>query len=431
MAETYGEHQEAASAALNRLLVDDAPPTDPVDVAQLLHCREVVVDALRQRLYALGFNTHYSPTTVPEPPRRVPLRDLEKNLATLVDRMAFEVPTLRLEEGRRPVSEVLTRVSPDPTVELWRHAAIELLAGSHALDAAVERPWLRDEGAGWYLMRDVAVAMEAVLVLDSRLDEVGLLQEHQRPEAALGLGEQRMIASQCARVATWYATSDTPDRATPDVPGPREVAGPVLTVSGPAELADAQRRLARYLRPTHGNDAHFSGAPEIDTSTARMVVASQVFLTKQFELMALRTPGGEGLGAEFASRREILEDIQTGMARLVDLDDRGRNMRASWQQGELTTSLRRSQRRGDDLRLTPTQLLDLANATHEVTHNAAKALRRELLRETSSLRIADPTGQVGHTRVYRKHPLERALTDLINLPAPQSRSTPVRCSGPH
>ena len=69
----------------------------------------------------------------------------------------------------------------DGYTELWRQAAVELLAGSHALDAAADQPWLRDPGAGWFVMRDVAVALEAFLVLDARLEEVGLLTQHDRP----------------------------------------------------------------------------------------------------------------------------------------------------------------------------------------------------------------------------------------------------------
>ena len=48
------------------------------------------------------------------------------------------------------------------------------------------------------------------------------------------------------------------------------------------------------------------------------------------------------------------------------------------------------------------------------------------------MRIADPTKQVGNTRVYRGSGLEAALTDLINLPAPctpvSSYSNPINRS---
>lgn len=416
MAQTYGEHQEEAAAALTRLVVSDTLPTDQSDIDRMLVCREVVIDALRQRLYGLGLTGHYSPGLIPATPRRLSLIGIEQHLPTLVDRIVFDFPTLPVGQ-RSPATEALTHAGSDPTVDLWQQVAVALLAGSHALDTAPDRPWLRDQGAGWYLMRDIAVALEAVIVLDSRLAEVGLLQDHEWPDTALDLAERRMIASQCARVAGWHATSDSPDGATADTPQPRAVVGPVVTVTAPAHLADAQRRLANYLRPSHGNEVFFTGEPETDASTARMVVSSQLFLLEEFEQLAIKVPGSGSIRADFANRREVLAELQPNMKRLVDAEDRGRNLRASWQQGELTTALHRLQRSGR-LQLTTSQLHELANASHEVTNNLGKALRRELLRDHSNLRLADPTGQVGPTRVYRKHPFERTLTDLVNIPAP-------------
>jgi hypothetical protein len=61
--ETYGEHDENDARALNLLIQQDAVPTDPAAVDQMLHCRECVVDALRQRLYHIGLNTWESGTS--------------------------------------------------------------------------------------------------------------------------------------------------------------------------------------------------------------------------------------------------------------------------------------------------------------------------------------------------------------------------------
>jgi len=199
---TYGEHVENAARALNALIRDDVIPADEAGVDQLLHCREAVVDALRQRLYDVGQGDWYPP--LDHLPARTPkptLAGLDEKLATLVDNIAFALPSLPWDE-RRPPSDVLGPASSDPTVEAWREAAIELLAASHALSAAAEQPWRTDPGAGWWVMRDVSVALEAVLVLDARLDEVGLLADHQGPDYAMGLDEKRMVLSQTARVAT-------------------------------------------------------------------------------------------------------------------------------------------------------------------------------------------------------------------------------------
>lgn len=167
---TYGEHAENAAQALNVLIRADGIPTDPAAVDQMLHCREAVVDAMRQRLYDLGQDDWYPPAD--HLPARTPqpgLAGLDEKLASLVDNIAFALPSLPWDE-RRPPSEILGKESPDDTVETWRVAGLELLAASHALSAATEQPWRTDPGAGWWVMRDVAVALEAVLVLDSRLD---------------------------------------------------------------------------------------------------------------------------------------------------------------------------------------------------------------------------------------------------------------------
>jgi hypothetical protein len=212
--ETYGDHAESAARALNRLLQDDAIPVDPAAVDQLLHCREAVIDALRQRLYAFGLDAPVRVEQLPAPPSGVNLEGIDFKLATLLDNIAFSTPGLPVEERMVP-SDVLGRASTDPVTETWRNAAIDMLAASHVLDRAGDKPWLHDPGAGWHLMRDAAVAIEAVLVLDARLAEVGLLSQHDIPDYPMGLEEKRLVASQAARVATWYATTDAPDHARP------------------------------------------------------------------------------------------------------------------------------------------------------------------------------------------------------------------------
>ena len=90
---TYGEHAEDAAQALNVLIRADEIPTDPAAVDQMLHCREAVVDALRQRLYDLGQDDWYPPAD--HLPARTPqpgLAGLDQKLASLVDNIAFALP---------------------------------------------------------------------------------------------------------------------------------------------------------------------------------------------------------------------------------------------------------------------------------------------------------------------------------------------------
>ncbi|ABM10551.1 hypothetical protein [Paenarthrobacter aurescens] len=418
---TYGEHSENAAQALNALIRHDVLPSDEQAVDQLLHCRETVVDALRQLLYDLGQDSWYPPPD--HLPARTPkptLAGLDEKLASLVDNIAFALPTLPLEE-RRAHPDYLTPASTDRTVESWRTAAIELLSASHALSAAEAQPWRTDPGAGWWVMRDVAVALEAVLVLDSRLEEVGLLAEHHRPEFSMGLDEKRMVLSQAARVATWHATSASPEEATPRLrqPAGSNVVEPVSLVSTPSDLAAAQQRLARFLRPMVASDSFYAGEPEISADSARQVTASQLYLCRAFAAAASQSPKTATLAAFFNERAEVLESLQPQISHLADVRvDQEPNMRRFWQQSELTTAVARMEDHGVALALQPTQMVELAQATHEVTHNLGKALRRELLRGTSNLVDAHPRHRDGPIRVGRRSRLEATLTDLVNMPAP-------------
>lgn len=428
---TYGEHAEKAARALNALICHDVIPADEQAVDQMLHCRQAVVDALRQRLYDVGQDGWYPP---PEHlPARTPnpvLAGLDEKLATLVDNVAFALPTLPFDE-RSTHAGYLTSASDDPTVELWRAAAIELLSASHALSAAEDQPWRTDAGACWWVMRDVAVALEAVLVLDSRLDEVGLLNDHQRPEYAMGLDEKRMVLSQTARVATWHATSAGPEEATPRLrqAASSTVVEPVSMVSTPTDLASAQLRLACFLRPLMASDAFYADEPEITADSARQVTASQLFLCRAFAKAAGQSAKTSVFAAFFEERAEVLESLQPQISHLTDVKAAQEpNMRRFWQQSELTTAVARMEDHGVAIRLQPTQMVELAKATHEVTHNLGKALRRELLRGNSNLIDAHPRHRDGSVRVGRRSRLETTLTDLVNMSAP---SEPVaRFSNP-
>jgi len=418
--QTYGEHAENAARALNRLLRHDTIPVDPAAVAQLLHCREAVVDALRQRLYDVGLDTWYRAALLPPPMPGLNLADIDNKLATLLDNIAFSVPKLPLDE-RLPPLEALGKPSPDPVVEAWREAASQLLAATHALDAAGDQPWLRDHGAGWYVVRDVAVALEAVLVLDARLAEVGLLNEHDRPAYSMGLEEKRLIASQAARVATWYATNDVADLATPRPLGVAStVLHPVALVSAAEDLAAAQGRLATWLRPITTRNSVYAGSPEISADSARQLTASQLHLCRVFATMAADSPKTAAFEAFFDERGEVLESLQPQIRHLVDLSPHEPDKRRFWQQSELTTAITRLQDQPDGLALQPHQMLALANATHDATRNLGRSLRRELLRANSSLRDGHPRHGDSPVRIGRRSRMEATLTDLVNMPAPTS-----------
>jgi hypothetical protein len=122
--------------------------------------------------------------------------------------------------------------------------------------------------------------------------------------------------------------------------------------------------------------------------------------------------------AFFEERAEVLEALQPQISYLVGVSDDELNMRRFWQQGELTTAVARMEDHGVQIQLQPAQMIELAKATHHVTHNLGKALRRELLRETSNLRDGHPRHEDGPVRVGRRSRLETTLTDLVKMPAP-------------
>lgn len=416
---TYGEHAENAARALTILIRADVIPADEQAVDQLLHCREAVVGALRQRLFGLSLagqqrSLHRSTNKTPKPN----LAGLEAKLGTLVHNIAFALPTLAVGERHHPV-DYLTSTSVDPTVEAWRAAAIELLSASHALSAAEEQPWRTDPRAGWWVLRDAAMALEAILVLDFRLEEVGLLAEHQRPDDVLGLDEKRMVLSQAVRVATWHATSASAEEATPRLQ-PRDsstLVKPVAMVSTPADLAAAQQRLARFLRPLAVNDSFCTDQPDITADSARQITASQLFLCRAFEKASEQSAKTSTFGSFFRERAEVLESLQPQLRHLADVKgDKEPDMRRYWQQSELTTAVARMGARGIPIRLQPTQMAELARATHDVTHNLGKALRRELLRNNSNLIDAHRRDHDGPVITVRNSPLAAALTDLVNMP---------------
>ncbi|HEX3297203.1 MAG TPA: hypothetical protein VHR85_10350 [Nocardioides sp.] len=315
-------------------------------------------------------------------------------------------------------------VSQDPTVELWRHAAIELLAASHALSAASNQPWRADPGAGWWVLGDVAVALEAVLVLDTRLEEVGVLSGHDRSVSAMGLAEQRMVLSQTARVAGWEARTAAADEAIARVPrqARSSVLQPVSLVAAPEDLAGAQEMLGRFLSPMVARDSFYCEEPEISAECARQVAASQLFLCRTFAHAAAYSATTSVFVRFFEQRAEVLAAWQPQLSYLIDVSAHEPNMRRFWQQSELTTAVARMVDHGVRIKLQPGQMVELARATHTVTHNLGKSLRRELLRANSNLRDGHPRHEYGPVRVGKSSKLETTLTDLVKMPNPTNRS---------
>ena len=422
-APTYGDHAEIAAASLQELVVVDDVPTEAQDVVDLLACRDAVVSALRERLHAFGLSPQHRPSKYSRTEVLASLAHVDHQLGALLDRVVYEMPQLLPESGDRRPSDVLGPRKTNRTVELWRKTAVELLAGTQALVGADDRSWVSHNGAGWYVMRDLATVVESVVLLDQRLQQLGLLSQHDRVPDVGTIDEHRLIASHVARVATWYATSSAPDEATPSIINKDRVVGmPVYLVSTPSDVIVAQRRLASYLRPLINDGSGYNSEPQIAAATARQLITSQLFLTGYFAEVAGAHPRARALAPEFSTREEVLSAIQPQLRYLEDVKKYEADWHRRHQQAEITVAIRTWIRNAKPFTLTSAQMLDLANATHDVTRNLAASLRRELLRKDSNLGKAHPIHRNRILPVGRRTPLDVALADLVNVQPP---STPV------
>ena len=421
---TYGEAQEEAAQALNQLIVFDDPPIEPGDVDLLLQCREGVISAVHQRLFALGLERVPLVKSTEVTAATLTVADFLTRQSAMLGAVVTGLRRLPAQRRARP-TDTLGTPHGHPTVERWRTASVALLAGSHALDSAADQPWRRDAGAGWYLVRDLAFTIEALVVLDTRLREIGILNDLPAARDTFTGEDARLVSSQCGRAATWYATTDVADQATAEPTGRTNVvAGPIRLVTRPTDVAAAQRQLAGYLRGLGPPDVLGAWGEQLSAAVARMVMASQLLIVTYGEILTDRCthPDAPEIRENFRGRRQVLEAVQTAMANLVDHEPVHDDKRVVWQQGEITTAIRRLERSRHPGSLSAEQLLDLAGATHEVTRVAAECLRNELFRPSGNLRVRDPFGDIGHTRVPNGHPLDLALADLRHLPPP---STPI------
>jgi len=166
----------------------------------------------------------------------------------------------------------------------------------------------------------------------------------------------------------------------------------------------------------------YNAEPQIAAATARQLITSQLFLTGYFAEIAAEHPRASALASEFRLREEMLSAIQPRMRYLEDVKKYEADWHRRHQQAEITVAITGWIRNAKPFTLTSAQLLDLANATHEVTHNLATSLRRELLRKDSNLGKAHPIHRGRILPVGRRTPLDVALTDLVNVEAP---TTPI------
>lgn len=166
---TYGEHQEQVARVLNDLIVEQAQPPHH-EVLEILECRRHVVTAITERLRYLGGHLQ-------------PRRSRQPLLAAVAHRPLDEllnVVTALPSTTPGPTSPVDLLPGPAAadsihTVDRWRCAARNLTLGNHELTSSGRQPWTTNDASLWHLVRDMATAVEAVILLDERLSAAGAL----------------------------------------------------------------------------------------------------------------------------------------------------------------------------------------------------------------------------------------------------------------
>lgn len=422
-ATSYGAHQEAAAARLVLLLRDSPEPQEvrgPGGVAQLVGCRRAVIDALRDRLEHLGSNRAHAPALSPE--KTLGIAAMVSQPARALDQVASRLPRASGTGALAPI-DALAVPSRDPEVELWRGAAVELTAGTHSLSTATTQPWLEDPGAAWHLLGDTARALEAVVVLDVALGRTGVLADDERLSAASqsrrdwSRAEQRMVTSQVARAAGWYASSTGPDLATPTSTSRSVVRGPWEPMRELNDVAGGQRQLANLIQAPRERDSFASTLRSMDARTAFSLVRAQQQVCGQLRDICGAEPAtAPDLAATFERYRSTYAELLPHIRCLADVEDRGVNQPALMQQHEISTFLGRNLDRAAEL--STAELLEVAAGTHGVLRELAHAKRRELDRDAGTLRQADPLRVQPPHRIGRKNPVYRALNAASATPAP-------------
>ena len=410
----YGAYQESVSRALNNLLrSQDSESQQEV----ILQCREHALTALQERLRYLG--ARYE--TEAEGHRSVhPLgadsltRQPLHHLAELLHSLPRTGPSAVAPSDLLPGPPAHTAST---TADRWRSVARDLMLGNTELTGAVEQPWLTRNNAGWYLVGDAAATIEAIVVLDQHLSRSGALPTTSDRRVLA----RRLVAGDVARLARWFGTDNAPDRAT------RAPDGKVGLDSGPrvrmirraSDYATAQRALAGFLHVARAD--HEPGPPEERPGllAARTIAAGQIHLAEAFAHWSDRVPAGSLLGEQFRNRIPALQALHRSTTRLTEIEPR-RSPLAVAQQTEMITQLRKL---ATPPRLSRTALLDLNEATHELTVTLGRALRKEGMQRKNILILLQPE-DLGLPQprpiTSSRNPFHTACKTLADDPRPAS-----------
>lgn len=404
---TYGEHQEAAAAALHELLShmsarrhsgrDGHDFGTDAQRQLLLQRREAVLDALSDRIRIWA-----TPGTQPKTAARVKVSSLGHETLPLLMGVIEERARLPRGERQSPL-DVLSPGAGDgratgeggvrvvDELELWRQAAIELAAANHVLTAG-EQDWFYQPAALWPVLADTATAAEAVIVLDEGLRRSGLQAD--APESPAAARQDaltaRLIAGHTVRVARWQTTSEAADtlRARPFDSAEEEVAqeGPrIRLVHSVHDVAPAMQQLSRFVSPIRLGTAPAEQVPQLGVRLLRPLAASWAEALQHVERLA--GPAGEGY--QFGNHRESLGKLYDAMRTMIDTDPKAtaeasRDVVA--QQSEIVRGLALAAKSGAGAEsLTPAEQRALIAAAHEVGHQIGRRVNQEVDRSDTQL----------------------------------------------
>src|SRR3954452_12775902 len=340
--------------------------------------------ALLERLDLMGLSRHLD-----QPQRTHRLPDAVRHPLHCLDRVLRSLPAGEITTG--PPSSVLAAgaASKDDAVRAWHQMAKHLALGNVELRGAPADTWGRKDQT-WYLGGDLAVTVEALVVLDERLGAAGLLPRLSR-DAYL---HQRIAAGDVARVALWFGTDPSLDLAfqSPAAAlgaggGPR-----IQLVRRPEDYPRAQRALASFIRPRKSFDPAPAETERPGILAARVIAEGQVRLAEVFAGWSDRA-GEPDLAASFRARIPLYVELHRSPVRLVELVPT-RSPLVVAQQSEMIQQLHVLARST----LAAHTLHDLDRATGDLSVNVGKTLRREGIRRRHLLVRTEAGAQADNLR---------------------------------
>lgn len=431
----YGEHAERAADALDTLIRGESIPTDDQDLTVLLNAREAVVSAVNDRL---GNHLRANVRGVePRPEAALTVERLNDYPVVELALAANELPRLPADQRHSPI-DVLGIVPADPAAAAWVRAGSELLAANHVLDQAEDQPWRSDPAARLALITDTAQVVEAVTVLDHRLDEVGIftgrLQVNgqvlttpleQREPARFST---RLLTAHLDRLGLQYGEHTLTNMAQIKPRIPDEFREPVHLVSTPGDLAPAQRQLTEFLRPA-AERPHGNPHVRISAMNANTIALGHVALLQELRKRITASPDLRGQLPRVDQLKELHTDARY---RLSGLHDATPNPRMhAWlrhQQQEISVAVKN----GRVAQTSDQQALDLLSATEKAIGMWAAAIAREAQFKNTDLRIIRRvrvrTGEVRYRRMKKDGPAVQALTALARyrpLVPPSTNLLPI------